>query len=300
MGGRSINSITSHARQYLDIKNDQYEPRKYEHDRTFFAEPNMVNSYIAGFLAADGCIRQDKAGHWRLRLEISNVDRDHLLWIRDTMKHEGPLQAPKNKATLFWQIFVDEPYVKDLERNFGVVWRKTHRLQPPNLGSFELRLAYLLGLLDGDGCVHISTQNMLTVGYTSASMTAIQWYQAMMTEMNFPSVQRNTKLPQIGKHFHANAHYLVYGGARAVCLVQLAQAFAHKHNLPILARKWDNPALNAYILDFYTRFPTFEFNPSALLDPVKFTPFELVDSTPPAYPDFLGMLIESAASTHKS
>ena len=92
MEGRSIASITCHARQYLDINNDRYEPRKYEHDRSFFTEPNIVNSYIAGFLAADGCIRQDNAGHWNIRLEISELDKDHLLWIKDTLKHEGPLQ----------------------------------------------------------------------------------------------------------------------------------------------------------------------------------------------------------------
>lgn len=266
MGGRSLASVIGHARA-IDLSNGEYKPRKYEHDRAFFTEPNIVNSYIAGFLAADGSIRQDKAGHWCLRLELSALDRDHLLWIRDSMKHEGPLHSWGNINTFFWQMHVTDSYAKDLERNFGVIWRKTHRLQPPNLPTFDLQFAYLLGLLDGDGCVHISKINNLGVSYVSSSLAAVQWCQMMITHLDFPLVRKKTPLPKELKN--VNAYGLAYVGARAVCLVRLAQAFAAQHNLPILARKWNNPRLNQYVADYQQRFPQLVYDPLDHLSRLK-------------------------------
>lgn len=265
MEGRSIASITGHARRVLNINNDKYKPHKYEHDGHFFTIPNITNSYVAGFLAADGSIRQNAQGYWRMRLEISDLDKEHLLWLRDTLKHTGPLHSWGTKKTLYWQMHVKESYAMDLATNFGVVPNKTHHLQPPNLETFNLRFAYLLGLLDGDGCVHINNLNSLGVSYVSSSLAAVEWYQTMMTSLNFVSLRPKQQISLPRKTSHANAYSLAYSGARAVCLIKLAQAFAAKHNLPILARKWNNPRLNQYIADFQARFPQFSYDPQVHL-----------------------------------
>jgi len=279
MMGRTINSIISHARQYMDINNG-YKRRFYYHDLEFFKIPNVVNSYIAGFLAADGCIRQDKEGHWNLRLEISILDEAHLLWMKNTLKHEGPIKpGGSDKKTLYWKIHLDQAYADDLAHNFGITPRKAHRLQPPNLSIFDLRFAYLLGLLDGDGCVHLSNTDHLTVGYVSCSIVACQWFESMMMGFGFPTLRTRTT-PHIHKIKDSNAYGIVYGGARAICLVQLAQAFAAKHNLPILARKWNNSRLNDYIASFYARFPDFSFDPIHFLSTPPIIPPESVYSAP--------------------
>ncbi len=265
MMGRGINSVTCHARQYLDINNDKYDKRKYHHDESFFSTPNLVNSYVAGFLAADGNISKTPAGY-RVRLEVALEDENHLAQLKSLLGHDGPLHRWGDRNTKFFCVHVSDQYANDMATNFGLIPNKTHRLNPPNLLSFDLKFAYLLGLLDGDGCVHVSKQNTLSVSYVSSSLTAVEWLKQMMDTMNFPSRQRNTLVPAIRLLSHAKAHALVYNGGRAVCLVQLAQEFAARYNLPVLARKWSSPKVVQYIADFYARFPSFEFDPKMKLD----------------------------------
>jgi DNA-binding CsgD family transcriptional regulator len=262
--GRSIHSITSHARQYLDIHNSQYEARKYQYTHDFFKEPNVINSYIAGFLAADGNLLETASGSFRLRLEIHSNDILHLDWIKQQLGHEGPTKSWGGKNTHFWEMFVSPEYAAHLEKNFGVTPNKAHRLQPPDLKDFSLQFAYLLGLLDGDGCVHINTQNSLSVGYVSCSFEAVLWAQSAINALDFPVIRQKPN-PSIFP-IRENAKGIVYAGARAVCLVQLAQEFARRTDLPILTRKWGSEKVTGYISDFYLRHGSFHFDPVQKLD----------------------------------
>lgn len=263
--GRSINSVTSHCRQYLDVSNSHYSQRKYHHIQDFFKVPNVVNSYIAGFWAADGCMTEGKEGY-RLRLEISADDESHLQWIKDTLGHEATLSSWGEKKTKFFQMYITNEYGKQMIDNFGLMTRKTYRLTPPALGSFEFEFAYLLGLLDGDGCVHLNVNQKLMLTYCSASLVAVRWVQSMIESMGFPQIKKKPPFKIKDLRPQANAWSFACTGARTVCLVQLAQEFARRHNLPILARKWNNDRLNQYIDDFYARFPDYHFDPVAKLD----------------------------------
>lgn len=268
---RSLASITCHARQYLDINNNVYESRKYHHDVNFFKTPNLINCYIAGFLAADGCVRQSKKGYWTLRLELSVLDVDHLNWIKNTIGHDGPIthytkkensMVTKKSPMVFFSISVSEDYVKDLAA-FGIVPRKSHRLTPPSFTDFSLKFAYLLGLLDGDGCIHLSNTNNLSVGMASSSRVAVEWYKTLVEGMKLPLIRNKT--PNILRPRDNNVLLLTYMGARAVCLVQLGKLFATKHSLPILDRKWKRLHIDLYIKEFYSQFPSFKFDPHETL-----------------------------------
>ncbi len=261
---RSLASITCHARQYLDINNNVYESRKYHHDVNFFKVPNLINSYVAGFLAADGCVRQSKKGYWTLRLELSVLDVNHLNLIKNLLGHDGPIthHYKKGHEMVFFAISISENYVKDLA-TFGIIPRKAHRLTPPSFSDFSLKFSYLLGLLDGDGCIHLSNVNSLSVGMTSSSRVAVEWYKTLVDGMNLPMVKR--KPANILKPRDNNVLMMVYAGARAVCLVQLGKLFATKHSLPILHRKWRRPHIDMYINNFYIEYPSFKFDPAEAL-----------------------------------
>lgn len=262
--GRSFGSLTCHAGQYLNIFNDKYEQRKYSYDESFFESPNILNSYVAGFLAADGCLQLHAKQGPTLSLEVSDLDLNHIQKLKDVLKHQGPITwHPNNgKNTVKFKISCSYKYYNDLGKNFGIIPRKANHLSPPQLNNLDLRLSFMIGLLDGDGCVHIcSSNNNLSISFVSSSEKAVKWYKDCMEEFKFPSIQRNTRVPSLRKLSYANAYHISFVGARAVSLIKLVQSFYKAHNLPILTRKWDNPKINSYIDQFQQKYPQYLYNP---------------------------------------
>lgn len=260
MMNRGINSVTCHARQYLDINNDKFENRKYQHNTSFFNQPNVVNCYVAGFLAADGNLTKLTKG-FRLRLEVALEDEKHLDILKNFLGYTGSLHRWKNRNTKFFYINLSDEYAKTMEINFGLIPNKTHRLKPPHLDRFELRFAYMLGLLDGDGCIHINSLNKLMLTYTSSSLFAVEWIKDTLDSIGLPKLRNRRPFKIRDLRPQANAYSYACTGARIVCFIQLAQLFATKYNLPLLTRKWNNTRLNQYISDFYVRHPNFVFDP---------------------------------------
>jgi len=269
--GRTLSSLTKHARIYLNIHNDIYKQHKYTYTKGFFATPNILNSYVAGFWAADGSIRDIPNASPRLRLELGEEDLEYLKNMKKILGYTGVI-APfhKGNSTTHWfSITIDEEYKRNLADNFGIVQRKTHHLTPPNLTTFDLRFAFLVGLLDGDGCTHINSRNeSLSLGYTSSSIAAVEWVKRVTEECNLPTLRKKPS-GIIRKVTNVNAYSIVLNGAKVVAFIKLVQAFAAHYNLPILRRKWDTPRLNEYIKSFEIRYPKFSYTPPSFpLDPV--------------------------------
>lgn len=265
--GRTLASLICRANQKLKITN-VYQYHKWEYDKTFFSTPTPINSYVAGFLAADGSVIVLPKNHgFILRLEVANMDLEHLNTLKGLMGFTGPIfPGGQNKESSFFKMTIHSGFKNDLENHFGVIPDKARRFKPLQSSDFKNNLAYLLGLLDGDGCVHVSKENTLSINLTSCCFEVVEWAKQFVDTMSLPMLRSTAMKASVHDLHHADAYHIAIVGARAVCLVQLAQAFARKHSLPILARKWDNPRLNDYIRDFYLRFPTFTFDPTKLID----------------------------------
>jgi hypothetical protein len=132
--------------------------------------------------------------------------------------------------------------------------------------------------LDGDGCVHINKENALSINLVSCAKECLDWMKEFVDCMDLPMLRRVGQRNVVGSVKGVDAYSLHYTGARAVCFVQLAQAFAAKHNLPILARKWNNPRLNQYITDFHAQRPAFRFDAQTKLAQMS-GPTQLANAT---------------------
>lgn len=251
--GRNVNSVTSHARQYLKI-NNQYQHRKYRYIKNFFREPNIINSYIAGFLAADASIMNMKSGSVRIRLEIHKNDEKHLKWVADTMGHDGPICYWGNKKTRYWQMFVDSDYAKDMEKKFGLVPNKTHRLVPPVLGRFDLDFAYFLGLIDGDGCIHLNNIQQLSLSYVSSSLAAAKWVKFLIERLEMQVIRKTKSSIITDLRPVANAYRFTRNGLSIACLIVMAQEFSRQYGLEVLHRKWNDERVNTYIKEFFQKY----------------------------------------------
>lgn len=266
---RSAASLNCHSRQYLNIYN-LYKQHKYTHDTEFFKIPNIHNSYVAGFLAADGCIRISKKQSPVLVLSLATKDENQLIYIKNLMKYSGVIYKTIRDKSLdklvtgggkmsTLQISVSEDYIKYLSDNFGVIPQKTYRLQPPML-SFENKLAYLIGLIDGDGFINIvKNRPEIQIGFISSSVEAVKWIKEFIDNMNLPSLKK--KEIKIAKRYESNSFTIRYQGGRAIALIKLVQSFKNKHNLQVLNRKWDNDITNNRIKEYEQKYLKFQYNP---------------------------------------
>ncbi len=273
--GRSSDSLRCHARQYLDI-HSCYRQHKYTYDSDFFTIPNVINSYVAGFLAADGCVQLSTKQSPVLTLSLSVKDVDHLSRIKSLLGYTGPIHNHTNRpkrpdnlvkgglGMMTLQISVSEQYIKYLADNFGVIPRKTRRLKPPEL-SFENQLAYLIGLIDGDGYVcPIANRSNIAVGFISSSEEAAKWIKEFVDSLGFTQL-KGKKVVNIGTRYEGRAFTIRYQGAQAIALIKLVQAFKQARGIPLLDRKWDNPKVNQHILDFEAKYPSFQYTPPTFL-----------------------------------
>lgn len=127
---------------------------RYLFDEYFFDKPNILNSYWAGFIAADGCIANKKGsgGYNYLSIGLSVKDQNHLEKFKSDIKFSGPVSidnAGMCKLRIFSQKICD-----DLSRNFNIIQRKTLILEPPFGLSDECILSYFAGIIDGDGSIY--------------------------------------------------------------------------------------------------------------------------------------------------
>lgn len=162
INNRSKASIWKRAK-ILGLKSDRIKmiricKTKYKHNRLFFKKPNQLNSYWAGFLAADGWITLNRGQYCLgLKLQISDINRVKK-FCKD-IGFNGKIRIVKNKmgnkvfkyaAIVIWGA---TEIVNDLKNNFNLCERKSLTLQPPYWLNNKNSLAFIIGLFDGDGCI---------------------------------------------------------------------------------------------------------------------------------------------------
>ncbi|SFM66741.1 hypothetical protein SAMN05216256_11712 [Halopseudomonas pachastrellae] len=230
--GRSEGSVTQRGQRLGISFVNSRKNACYDKNHSFFQTPNADNSYLAGLLAADGCIRLESGGKKinQVSISLKYEDRYLLEWVRMATGYTGPIRIYKSgsghlQAEL--RISGVPQWIQDLERNWNVTPNKTTTLKPPgaNLNNAET-LAFLVGFIEGDG--HIGDANRtLEVSIVTASKEIADWLV-----IEFASISGGS--PSRYLHVRGVAHYIsLYGyNARRLC-EQLLSLGVHK-----LTRKW--------------------------------------------------------------
>lgn len=139
--------------------------RKIERNDNYFSEPNLENSYWAGFIAADGCVCGDK-----IYIEISDKDESHLKKFSEAISWMGNLKFRTRGHYRFCRIQFNSKHIcNDLKNNFNIVSNKTYIGIPPNLPQ-DLVKAFIIGYIDGDGCISLDKKNGYS--YTRVTITS--------------------------------------------------------------------------------------------------------------------------------
>lgn len=211
-----------------------------KHD-SFFKEPNILNCYWAGFIAADGYVRNKPI---QLGITLSIKDKDHLNKFKEDINYTGPIHDRKIKRVYKEQEIVGEfvnlticssqEILFDLFNNFNIVPRKSSVLQPPNLESLNLKLAFIIGLIDGDGTIYVDSNGRLQISIVG-TYEITSWICNIFNKL-IPSKNKHIAKAKLrtdrGSFNHATYKITGY---RAEAIFKILQQI----DVPKLNRKWN-------------------------------------------------------------
>jgi hypothetical protein len=139
----------------------------------FFDFPSPHADWLAGLLAADGCVRNDRV--WSI-----GQSGDHgcrlVEQVASLIHCESPISVrqPQSGELVYTLTVSSSSMVTSLRTNYGVSQRKTVNLQWPGLIE-DRASAFLRGYVDGDGCVGVyqvgtSPSPMLSISLVGTSL----------------------------------------------------------------------------------------------------------------------------------
>ncbi|RLW62237.1 MAG: hypothetical protein B6D70_07685 [gamma proteobacterium symbiont of Stewartia floridana] len=208
---------------------------RYSKDHAFFDKPNTQNCYVAGLLASDGWVRPESSGKPINQVGIAFAWKDVgiLEHFKQVTGYTGPIREFMVDGHPQAELRINgvAQWVLSLRKHWGVIPNKTLALRaPPKSLTRKQEIAYLVGLVEGDGGIRISNKT-LRVEYATGSKYFAKWMQRIWAQLvgvsPTLSVQsRNRKNP---------AYYVTFHGANARKLCEILMA-AKVHRMK---RKWD-------------------------------------------------------------
>lgn len=175
-------------------------PQKiYFYNENFFEYPSVLNSYWAGFIAADGCLKLPPKS--RLDLKISVKDLTHLEQFRSDISSNakirhytqkvGPTSLVKNKEKNYPMVelilYSFNKTYEDLCKNYNITNAKSLTLQPPSNLDWTNSLAFIKGYIDGDGNLGLYKSSdrpkpRLSLGILGTS-SMLSWIKDIFTQI---------------------------------------------------------------------------------------------------------------------
>jgi hypothetical protein len=158
---RTLGHSYTTIKKYVDLYDIQYEKRQqYSCDYNFFKNETPESFYVAGFIAADGSIRNTKYSDI-LKINLSINDIEHLIKIKNIMNSNHPIKEfvidPKAKIIkkcVEFKIF-SCGMINDLEK-FNIIQNKTFTYHMPDwLLIHPLVSHFMRGYFDGDGTISL-------------------------------------------------------------------------------------------------------------------------------------------------
>jgi hypothetical protein len=214
--------------------------KQYSINQTFFKDINLVSSYWAGFIAADGCIR---ANLHQVCIGLARKDKDHLIRFSQDCSYNGPIKdrtVYKNSDKYKFDKYLIstihicgvKQWIEDLYNNFNISVRKSNILQYPHIIG-DNKLAFIIGLIDGDGTIRINKVKRLEFSIVGTE-SIITWIQDTFNEMSPTKSKHLARARQRLDRESVNHWTYKLTGFRAYRILNMLKTV----NVPKLARKW--------------------------------------------------------------
>ncbi len=256
---RKYNQIKGRA-NYLGFKRTGHLYK----DENFFEIPNTINSSVSGFLAADGHINVKTGERKQFLVSFfqNTSDKEILEQIQKVTKSNYTVKTRVRK----WRISINkkvseginsysalyigraEKWIKDIVSNWNIaIGHKSYTLEAPkNLNNLDIKLAYIHGLISGDGTISLikSTKKgripILRVSILG-TLPLLEWIKNVYSEF----LQERLDIKILRKKKSKCLHDLCVSGYKAIRLFEKMRSL----NCIKLSRKWDNPDILSHIAE---------------------------------------------------
>lgn len=167
---RKFDVDSGSIKKYMIRHGLEFKPQvRHNCDHDFFSRENEAAFYVAGFMAADGCVKKRKSSsdnfRYEVQISLAQKDEDHLKILKDLMGAETPIHnflIKNSKRNPKWNdswcsqfTITSEKMVKDLEK-FNVVPAKSLIYRFPLwLINHPMVHHFMRGYFDGDGSFFI-------------------------------------------------------------------------------------------------------------------------------------------------
>jgi hypothetical protein len=223
--------------------------RKHNYSLDYFhLIDTPLKSYWLGFIAADGCVQNQKGNHV-LSIGLAIKDKEHLTNFATAIGYDQPIRISNQGSVCSLNLYSKE-LVVDLNDK-GITPRKTFTIKPWS-GPPSLMEFYWRGVFDGDG----------TVGQTTRTRNGrISWNVGLVGNENMVNglkqfIAKDTLPYSPGSICPAgNVYRLMYNGTG---LPQLAIKALYKNEMSIgLSRKKER-AMQLLAIDTQTTIARFD------------------------------------------
>jgi hypothetical protein len=153
------------------------QPRKIFVEEGYFEAPlDVERAYWLGFIYADGSVCASP--RWELKINLAEKDAEHLRSLQarigGTFAIRTRSRCLKGGTDIASLGVYSRRLVLSLMR-LGVVPRKTtNPVPPPEMGGVVL-VAFLRGLFDGDGCLHVTRRGSLQAAFCG-NWEVVDWF----------------------------------------------------------------------------------------------------------------------------
>jgi Staphylococcus phage endonuclease len=222
--GRKLGVDCGTIKRYMQKFGLYFNPQiKRICDDHFFSNENEAIFYVAGFLAADGCVKKrlSSSGNFRyeIQLSLARYDEQHLLLIKELLKSDAKVrqyEVKSNKRNPKWNnslassfTITSEIMVNELAK-FNIVPAKSLIYTFPEwIINHSLRHHFIRGYNDGDGSFYISKpKNGRTVPQVYFSLCGTNEFLSVVSAIFAEELGIDKKKPRLIKKHYA----LEYGG----------------------------------------------------------------------------------------
>ncbi len=185
--------------------------RRYTMNQTYFEKiDSHEKAQVLGFYWADGCL-VDKKRHGEmamLSLGLAAKDIDYMEWIIKQFGATYPIQRYKAKGRDYIKLAISDPKpVADIQK-LGIHPRKSLVVgfPTPEQVPDEFIRSFILGVFEGDGCVHLSKlrgDNGVSSGALVQFAATINFNKALQEKFAAIGIDSRIEYPKdmIGKNF---------------------------------------------------------------------------------------------------
>lgn len=142
---------------------------QFHYNVNFFSTYTPESCYWAGFLMADGYIRNNTC-HKKVHIKLALKDREHIQKFINIIDSNYKIKDKK----LYSSVDISGKwFVNDLEKNFGIVNNKSLTTSYPHQMPIIFDRHFIRGNMDGDGC--ITYTSCPTLNFTGTDTLLIEF-----------------------------------------------------------------------------------------------------------------------------